>query len=361
MLEIRARLIRYFPRKSAVLRLRRTRRPRGSEPSSLAPQLAPLLIRHLPLCAFFVSPCSAPVHARVPVHLHGILALGPAGAARLHVPGFCGPPGSMSTDRRADTSQRQDSAARGWGLSPSPPSPPSTPALPPSLPPSPPPSLSPFLSLSRRAWGLVLAATLDRRGSIAQRAEARLRLLRLLHSFLQHHSPHLFEKKILVGKQHNLRAVPNQIPSLESGVQLLYHENGKYKSVFLDVLREVENARSRIADPTSSLSRQLALVSARTASMGSAAAGPKPGELSVGTTVEIHSLLRAPELNGVRGKVVGPTSQDPGTGRWSVKIEREGRLVALKSSNLRLVSTPSLRGARPAGRGSERLRFKLKV
>ena len=114
-----------------------------------------------------------------------------------------------------------------------------------------------------------------------------------------------------------------------------YHDNGKYKSVFLDVLREVENARSRIADPASSLSRQLA----------SASAGPKPGELSVGTTVEIHSLLRAPELNGVRGKVVGPTSQDPGTGRWSVKIEREGRLVALKSSNLRLVSTPSLRGA----------------
>ena len=124
-----------------------------------------------------------------------------------------------------------------------------------------------------------------------------------------------------------------------------YHDNGKYKSVFLDVLREVENARSRIADPASSLSRQLASVSARTASTGGAAAGPKPGELSVGTTVEIHSLLRAPELNGVRGEIVDPPPQDPGTGRWSVKIEKEGRLVALKSSNLRLVSTPSLRGA----------------
>ena len=124
-----------------------------------------------------------------------------------------------------------------------------------------------------------------------------------------------------------------------------YHDNGKYKSVFLDVLREVENARSRIADPASSLSRQLASVSARTASTGGAAAGPKPGELSVGTKVEIHSLLQAPELNGVRGEIVDPPPQDPGTGRWSVKIEKEGRLVALKSSNLRLVSTPSLRGA----------------
>jgi hypothetical protein len=67
--------------------------------------------------------------------------------------------------------------------------------------------------------------------------------------------------------------------------------------------------------------------------------------LSVGTKVEIHSLLQAPELNGVRGEIVDPPPQDPGTGRWSVKIEKEGRLVALKSSNLRLVSTPSLRGA----------------
>jgi hypothetical protein len=69
------------------------------------------------------------------------------------------------------------------------------------------------------------------------------------------------------------------------------------------------------------------------------------GELSVGTMVEIHSLLRAPELNGVRGEIVGPPPQDPGIGQWSVKIEKEGRLVAFKSSNLRLVSTPSLRGA----------------
>ena len=65
----------------------------------------------------------------------------------------------------------------------------------------------------------------------------------------------------------------------------------------------------------------------------------------MGTKVEIHSLLRAPELNGVRGEIVDPPPQDPGTGRWSVKIEKEGRLVALKSSNLRLVSARSLQGA----------------
>jgi hypothetical protein len=119
----------------------------------------------------------------------------------------------------------------------------------------------------------------------------------------------------------------------------------------IGVLREVENARSRIADPAIALSRQLSSVSAGMVSVGSAAADPKPGELSVGTTVEIHSLLRAPESNGVRGEIVGPPSHDPGTGRWSVKIEKEGRLVALRSSNLRLasnlrlVSTPSLHGA----------------
>jgi hypothetical protein len=40
-----------------------------------------------------------------------------------------------------------------------------------------------------------------------------------------------------------------------------YHDNDKYKSVFLGVLREVEDARSLIADPASALSQQLHLVS----------------------------------------------------------------------------------------------------
>ena len=189
-----------------------------------------------------------------------------------------------------------------------------------------------------------------------------------------------------------------------------YHDNDKYKSVFLGVLREVEDARSLIADPASALSQQLHLafqqgqmfqfgpnaqvelhslqalqnngkkgrlvsydteagrwmvemkdgdlLKSKPANLrlvqdeargSSAGGGAEPtstgGELSVGTTVEIHSLLRAPELNGVRGEIVDPPPQDLGTGRWSVKIEKEGRLVALKSSNLRLVSTPSLHGA----------------
>jgi len=68
-------------------------------------------------------------------------------------------------------------------------------------------------------------------------------------------------------------------------------------------------------------------------------------ELCLGAKVEIHSLLRSPELNGVRGEIMEAPSA-PGTlGRWSVKIETDGRLVPLKSSNLKLVSTPSLRGA----------------
>jgi len=104
---------------------------------------------------------------------------------------------------------------------------------------------------------------------------------------------------------------------------------------------------AKVADPANSLSGQLISVPARPASSGGAAAGPAPGELSVGTQVEIHSLLQATELNGVRGEIVNPPAQDPGTGRWNVEIEKGARTVALKSSNLRLVSTqaPSPLGA----------------
>ena len=76
-----------------------------------------------------------------------------------------------------------------------------------------------------------------------------------------------------------------------------------------------------------------------------------PEELCLGAKVEIHSLLRSPEFNGVCGEIMEAPSAAvllSGTGRWSVKIETDGetdgRLVALKSSNLKLVSTPSLRG-----------------
>jgi len=58
-------------------------------------------------------------------------------------------------------------------------------------------------------------------------------------------------------------------------------------------------------------------------------------ELSVGAKVEIHSLLRAPDLNGAKGEIVEP--QDPATGRWVVKIEEAVRVVKLKPSNLRCI------------------------
>jgi hypothetical protein len=51
-----------------------------------------------------------------------------------------------------------------------------------------------------------------------------------------------------------------------------------------------------------------------------------PAELMCGADVEIHSLVRSPELNGVRSKVVEP--QDPGSGRWGVKIDSDGRVLA---------------------------------
>ena len=56
------------------------------------------------------------------------------------------------------------------------------------------------------------------------------------------------------------------------------------------------------------------------------------GEMPCGADVEMHSLVRSPELNGGRGKVV--ESQDPGTGRCGVKIDSDGRVLALKPANL---------------------------
>ena len=57
-------------------------------------------------------------------------------------------------------------------------------------------------------------------------------------------------------------------------------------------------------------------------------------QLEVGAAVEIHSLQKSPELNGVRGKVV--TSHDVGTGRCGVKTAT-GRDLALKPINLKLI------------------------
>ena len=55
----------------------------------------------------------------------------------------------------------------------------------------------------------------------------------------------------------------------------------------------------------------------------------------MGAVVEIHSLQKSPELNGVRGEVV--ESEDLSTGRCQVKTAT-GRILALKPVNLRLLS-----------------------
>ena len=52
----------------------------------------------------------------------------------------------------------------------------------------------------------------------------------------------------------------------------------------------------------------------------------------MGTAVEIHSLEKSPDLNGVRGEIVNP--QDVRTGRFGVKTAT-GRLLALKPVNFR--------------------------
>ena len=62
--------------------------------------------------------------------------------------------------------------------------------------------------------------------------------------------------------------------------------------------------------------------------------------LTVGADVDIHSLQRSPELNGVRGKIL--EAQDLGTGRCRVKTAT-GRDLALKPANLRLI--PALTGS----------------
>ena len=54
--------------------------------------------------------------------------------------------------------------------------------------------------------------------------------------------------------------------------------------------------------------------------------------LSIGDRVQLHSLLRSPELNGICGKILKP--EDPSTGRVDVEIENNGRVLALAPGNL---------------------------
>ena len=68
--------------------------------------------------------------------------------------------------------------------------------------------------------------------------------------------------------------------------------------------------------------------------------------LELGAAVEIHSLQKSPELNGVRGEVV--KSQDLGTERFGVKTA-PGRELALKPGNLRLIGALTGPAARASG------------
>ena len=54
--------------------------------------------------------------------------------------------------------------------------------------------------------------------------------------------------------------------------------------------------------------------------------------LCIGDRVQLHSLLRSPELNGVCGKIV--KAQDPSTGRLGIEIENNGRVLALQPGNV---------------------------
>ena len=68
------------------------------------------------------------------------------------------------------------------------------------------------------------------------------------------------------------------------------------------------------------------------------AAVTSPALMEVGAVVEIHSLQKSPELNGMHGEII--KSQDLGTGRCGVKTAT-GREVALKQVNLRLIRAPT--------------------
>ena len=57
-----------------------------------------------------------------------------------------------------------------------------------------------------------------------------------------------------------------------------------------------------------------------------------------GARVQVHSLVRAPEHNGVRGKA---GAYNASTGRWSVHIEPGRRVLALKPANLALLCSHS--------------------
>ena len=124
-----------------------------------------------------------------------------------------------------------------------------------------------------------------------------------------------------------------------------YHDNGKYSSAFLGVLREVEDARLHIANSASALSRQLASAS----TPGVLTISDHPHELNYSQSLRNHCCDLC--VTEIKKNHDGYRCSDGCDFDVCVKCakayikEAAKRLVALKSSNLRLVSTPSLRGA----------------
>ena len=124
-----------------------------------------------------------------------------------------------------------------------------------------------------------------------------------------------------------------------------YHDNGKYSSAFLGVLREVEDARLHIANSASALSRQLASAS----TPGVLTISDHPHELNYSQSLRNHCCDLC--VTEIKKPHDGYRCSDGCDFAVCVKCakayikEAAKRLVALKSSNLRLVSTPSLRGA----------------
>jgi hypothetical protein len=58
-------------------------------------------------------------------------------------------------------------------------------------------------------------------------------------------------------------------------------------------------------------------------------------QLGVGARVKLHSLRRAPELNGLHGEIVSPL--DGSTGRWGIKTDTDGRVRTMRPDNLRRI------------------------
>ena len=124
---------------------------------------------------------------------------------------------------------------------------------------------------------------------------------------------------------------------LEQELKIVTDDRDEKEEQMAKLQASVQDLTTQLARPEPIQVHMIeAAVPATSAAAATAAAAPNPPPqpaLWVGAEVEIHSVQKSPELNGVRGEIVKP--QDLGTGRWEVKATN-GRLLALKPVNLRL-------------------------